>query len=158
MASVTIKLTVDTYSILKNHENKDMGIFCRLSQVGGEEIGNYMKVDFLNSELNESYIHKNDFIIWEGIPSSPNNIIGFSDVGYPKISIVEIKTESGESDLGSPTLGEWHFGKTVKRQAINGGFETYTIFFLINDTGVGGVDAKMPYRLDPKMTVNMGDI
>ena len=50
MANVTIKLTVDVAGIrISTNPQADLGTLCRLSQTGGEDIGNFLLVDPNNS-------------------------------------------------------------------------------------------------------------
>ncbi len=154
MANVTIKLTVDSNSLIASKENKNMGTYCRLSQTGGEENGCYMNVDFLNSELNVSNVKDADLITWVGIDINPSN--NPSNVGLPQISIVEIRKERGDVILGEPTKAKWFFGEKISRTVTRIGKMDYSIFFLIDNKGIGGSDE--PYHLDPKMTVNVGEI
>jgi hypothetical protein len=145
MANVTIKLTVDTAAIL-NNPKAPLGTNCRLSQSGGEDIGNYMVVDTANSEENISHVTVNDVITWVGIPAEANN--------GSLIDITAInKDGTGGSVLGNGLEASWTFGTTIIRQVIlaasTDNEEQYTIKFSINAGG-----ESIPFSFDPKIQVH----
>lgn len=142
MANVTIKLTVDTVAIKNDPLSPDLGTNCRLSQSGGEELGNCMCVDPADSTQNISYVTENDVITWIGIPAN-----GDLD---SQVNIMTITKDIGSASiLGIPLNTSWSFGKTVIRQVIQHSAddeERYTITFTIGS----GKDQKI-YELDPKI-------
>jgi hypothetical protein len=146
MANVTIKLTVDTTAILNNPKNPDLPVNCRLSQSGGEDIGDYMVVDLANSTENISHLTVGDVITWQGIPAN-------GDTAF-QINILSIEKDPGSgSVLGIPVDGTWVYGKTVTRQVTPAssivGKETYTINFSILSDG-----ESVYFGLDPKMQIH----
>jgi hypothetical protein len=146
MANVTIKLTVNTVAILNNRKDPQLGTNCRLSQSGGEDIGNYMAVDPSDSEMNISHVTVNDVITWVGIPAEGDN--------GAQINITEIhKDGTGGSVLGDPLSTSWAFGTTIIRQVLLAAsfddYESYKISFSINAGG-----ESVPLSFDPKIRVN----
>lgn len=147
MANVTIKLTVDTTAILNNPKDPNLGTNCRLSQTGGEEIGNYMYVDPTNSEENISNVTEDDVITWVGIPANGDS------TSLIDVILIQKDHGTGGSVLGNPLDASWSYGKTIIRQVLmsstSGDKEAYTITFNINVAGQTST-----YAFDPKITVH----
>jgi hypothetical protein len=157
MATVTITLSVCVddfinYPSPPGPDQSSMGTLCRLSQSGGEEIGNRLLVIFSQSTINTSLVTDGDYIIWNGV-----------DTGAPdryQIDIVDITHEAGKSLLLSvPLAGTSITGSTRLAQATLVGnsdvaeAETYTIHFkIITQTKAPFIDPG-PYKFDPKMRV-----
>ncbi len=153
MANVIIQLRVDIEQFM-NGDNPDYKKACRLAQFGGEDIGNYLSVDFTNSYNTSSVLTLNDVVTWVGVAANFTN--SNPDTTYG-VDIIAIKNPTEHPDifgnhLNNRTTG---FGLTVISNLVNltppDEYAAYTIQFNITENDIPIWNS--PYTFDPKISV-----